>query len=145
MKVFVFLVSIACALCAHVSSSQADERRLVPMPSMMQDHMLGNMRDHLLAIEEILQNLAAENYEEAAKISENRLGMSSLKSHGASHLAKVMPEEMAAIGTGMHRAASKFSLTVQDAEISGDHASIYNALQEILSQCTACHAAYKIK
>ena len=86
-----------------------DERELVQMPEMMQEHMLSNMRDHLAALNEILGKLAAGELDGAAAIAEFRLGMSSLEIHGASHMAKVMPEGMRSVGTRMHRAASRFA------------------------------------
>lgn len=66
---------------------------------MMQQHMLGNMRDHLLALTEIQEALAAGAFDRAADIAETRIGMSSLDSHGASHMAPHMPQGMRDIGT----------------------------------------------
>ena len=73
-----------------------DGRQTVQLPDMMREHMLSNMRDHLLALEEITRSLANQQYDEAAEIAENRLGMSSMSLHGASHLGKFMPKEMGA-------------------------------------------------
>ena len=70
----------------------ADPRQHVELPPMMQEHMLGNMRDHLLAISEIQAALAAGKFDQAANIAEHRIGMSSLQVHGASHMAPFMPK-----------------------------------------------------
>ena len=123
------------------STTQAteDTRIFVEMPKMMQQHQLANMRDHLKAINEILLNMANDDLDKAADIAESRLGMSSLAKHGASHMAKVIPKEMGAIGTSMHKAASRFALKAQE----GDALPAYKALQEITAACVACHAAYK--
>ena len=121
-----------------------DTRQTVKMPDMMQAHMLSNMRDHLLALEEITRNLAEGQYDKASEIAENRLGMSSLKLHGASHMGKFMPEEMSRIGTNMHRAASRFAMTAKDAELEGGLNKAFSALSEVMQQCVACHSAYKI-
>ena len=125
-----------------------DARQLVKLPPMMQEHMLANMRDHLVALNEILGELADGNVDEAAKIAEARLGMSSLSLHGADHLGKFMPAEMGAIGTQMHRAASRFVIVAQDAEMNpGKDAQhkVYRALQEITDNCNACHQGYRIR
>lgn len=125
-----------------------DARALVEMPAMMQQHMLANMRDHLVAIEEILDALANGNANAAAEISETRLGMSSLSLHGAEHMAQVMPKEMAAIGTQMHRAASRFAIIAQDADVTAGveaQRSVYQALQAITQNCNACHQNYRIR
>ena len=118
-----------------------DARILVEMPQMMQEHMLSNMRDHLVAVNEILLYLGQGELEKAAEISEYRLGMSSLESHGASHMAKFMPEGMRQAGTSMHKAASRFSLKAQE----GDVLAAYKALSEITSACVACHSGYRVK
>ena len=125
-----------------------DSRQLVELPPMMQEHMLANMRDHLVALNEILGELADGNVDAAAKIAEARLGMSSLGLHGAEHLGKFMPAEMGAIGTQMHRAASRFVIVAQDAEMNpGKDAQhkVYRALQGITENCNACHQGYRIR
>lgn len=121
-----------------------DGRQFVQLPDMMRDHMLSNMRDHLLALEEITRNLANQQYDQAAEIAEKRLGMSSLQLHGASHMGKFMPKEMGAIGTSMHRAASRFALASKDAELDGGLNKAFSALSEVMQQCVACHSSYKV-
>jgi cytochrome c556 len=74
--------------------------------------------------------------------------MSSLSLHGAAHLSKFMPEAMREIGTQMHRAASRFVIVAQDAELNpGREAqrNVYRALQEITQNCNACHRSYRIR
>ncbi len=119
--------------------SAEDKRELVKMPQMMQEHQLANMRDHLMAINEILMNMGNNELDKAAKIAETRLGMSSLSSHGASHMANMMPKGMQEIGTNMHKAASRFALRAEE----GDRLVAYKALQEITAACVACHAGYR--
>ncbi|MCW8963446.1 MAG: hypothetical protein OQL16_06570 [Gammaproteobacteria bacterium] len=118
-----------------------DARQLVKLPEMMQQHMMANMRDHLAAINEILAHMAKDELDKAADVAENRLGMSSLKSHGAGHMSRFMPEGMRQAGTGMHRAASRFSLKAQEGELL----PAYRALSDITSACVACHSGYRIK
>ncbi len=139
------LASVALVASAAV---HADERELVELPPMMQEHMLANMRDHLRALDEILGHLADGDVDAAGTVAENRLGMSSLDAHGASHIAQFMPEGMRAAGTEMHRAASRFVIAAQDAELApGKDAQheIYRALQAVTSSCNACHQAYRIR
>jgi mono/diheme cytochrome c family protein len=80
-------------------------------------------------------------FEEAAEIAEYRLGMSSLESHGARHMAGFMPEGMRQAGTAMHEAASRFALKAQEEEAL----PAYNALSEVTSACVACHTEYRIR
>ncbi len=122
----------------------ADGRQLVKMPAPMQEHMLANMSDHLAAMGEIQAALAAGKFERAADIAENRIGMSSLETHGASHMAPYMPKSMQDIGTAMHRSASRFARTAQEATVTRDLPKALGALADLTQQCTACHASYRI-
>lgn len=138
------LVAAAIAVATISTSFAADDsRELVKMPAPMVQHMLSNMRDHLLAITEIQQSLGKGDYQRAAEIAEKRIGMSSLGSHGASHMAPFMPKPMQDIGTQMHKAASQFALVAQESSVDGNTQRAVGALSEITKQCVACHASYR--
>jgi len=136
---------IFCLLISSTTSANEDSnentRQYVKLPEMMQHHMMSNMRDHLATINIILKDLSSDKLDEAADIAESRLGMTSLKLHHASHMAKFMPEGMQQAGTNMHRAASRFALKAQE----GDLLPAYKALSDITSACVACHSAYRIR
>ena len=126
----------------------AQERELVSMPAMMQEHLLRNMREHLEVISTILDLLSQRQFDQASEIAEKRLGMSSLGHHGAAHMAKLMPEPMQEIGSQMHRAASRFALAAEDASVTEsaeDLLNLYQALSVITHNCNACHRAYRIR
>jgi hypothetical protein len=127
------------------SIADGDNRVAVDMPAMMQDHMRANMRDHLRAINEIQSLLAAGKYDAAADVAENRIGMSSLETHGASHMAGFMPQGMQDTGTAMHHAASRFAVEAQEAVVTRDLPRALAALSQITTQCVACHAGYRLK
>ena len=124
-----------------VSVADNDTRQLVQLPEMMQQHMMSNMRDHLTAINEILVHMGDGEFDKAAEIAEQRLGMSAMESHGASHMARFMPEGMRQAGTGMHRAASRFALKAEE----GEPLPAYKMLADITSACVTCHSGYRIK
>jgi hypothetical protein len=130
---------------ATISTSFAanDSRELVNLPAPMVQHMLSNMRDHLLAITEIQQSLGEGDFQRAGEIAEKRIGMSSLESHGAAHMAPFMPKPMQDIGTQMHKAASRFALVAQESSADGNALRAVGALSEITKQCVACHSAYR--
>ena len=77
-------------------------------------------------------------------MAENSLGMSSIESHGASHIAQYMPEGMRASGTAMHHAASRFSIAAQYAAVDGGLNAAFTALSEVMAQCVACRTAYRV-
>ncbi|NOR20343.1 MAG: hypothetical protein GQ538_09685 [Xanthomonadales bacterium] len=136
-----FIAPILLLFASNLSIAEEDSRQLVELPEMMQQHMMSNMRDHLAAINEILINMTNDQLDKAADVAEARLGMSSLKSHGASQMAGFMPEGMRQIGTSMHRAASRFALKAEE----GDVLPAYAAFSEVTTACVACHSAYRIR
>ena len=111
----------------------------------MRVHTISNMRDHLLALQEINMALSRSEFDGAAKIAEQRLGMSSLEKHGAAHLAPFMPQAMQDVGTQMHRAASRFAIEAQSASASNDVRPALAALSGVMQQCVACHATFRLQ
>ncbi len=71
--------------------------------------------------------------------------MTSLKTHGATELSPHMPAAMQAIGTEMHREASRFAVEATNASASGDVRTPLSALAKVMAQCVACHGAYRVK
>lgn len=130
------LIIALLVLGFSISAAAKDEREQVQLPEMM--------RDHLLALEIITRNLAAGEYDAAAETAESRLGMTSMTSHGAAHMAPFMPEPMRTLGTAMHRAASRFAIKAKDAAVEGGLAEAFGALSEVMQQCVACHSGYRV-
>lgn len=135
-----FLI-ISLLSVSTLSLATDEKRQFVKLPNMMQKHMMSNMRDHLVAINEILIHLGNNALDKAADVAELRLGMSSLGTHNASHMASFMPEKMRKAGTAMHKNASRFALKAQE----GDVLSAYKSLSQVTSSCVACHSAYRIR
>jgi hypothetical protein len=127
------------------ATGQGDGRQLVSFPEPMRVHTIASMRDHLLALQEIDLALSKSDYDQASRVAEQRLGMSSLELHGAAHIAPYMPQGMQDIGTAMHRAASRFAVEAQDASVGNDVRPALGALGAVMQQCVACHAAYRLR
>jgi len=135
------LILASLLLFTPYGSAAEDPRQLVQLPEMMQEHMLSNMRDHLQTLNQILIDMGAGKLDQASELAEARLGMSSLKLHGAEHMAKFMPKGMQQAGTEMHHAASRFARKAQEGELL----PAYRALSAVTTACIACHAAYRIR
>ena len=114
-------------------------------PPELVAHTLANMRDHLLALQEINDALSRNETDKAAAISEERLGMTSLRLHGSHEVAKYMPQGMQDAGSEMHRAASRFAIEAQNSGVTGDLKPALAALSNVMSQCVGCHAGYRLK
>lgn len=158
MRLPLTIATVALLLAGSVTAQQhghhghtdhgapaADTREFVAFPPELVDHTMANMRDHLLALKEINEALASGEPDKAAKIAEQRLGMSSLPLHGADEVAKYMPKGMQDAGTAMHRAASRFAIAAQDAAVTGELKPTLGALAEMMSACVGCHAGYRLK
>jgi hypothetical protein len=125
--------------------SAPDARQLVKFPPVLAEQTLANMRDHLQTLQEIQLHLGMGHTDVAAKIAEARLGMSSLELHGAAEVSKFMPRGMQDAGTAMHRSASRFAITAEEAGVTGDLKPVFAGLAEITAQCVGCHASYRLK
>ena len=134
-------LTLALLLTIAPNINAEEKRQLVEFPAMMQQHMMVNMRDHLTTLNQILIHMSNDELDKAGDLAESNLGMSSLDKHGASHMAKMMPEGMRQIGTSMHKSASRFALKAQEGEL----APAYQALTEITTACVNCHANYRIR
>lgn len=147
-KILMAIAVSAFTMASAMVGAAGDQRQMVELPPMMQDHMLGNMRDHLLAFNEVLSLLAAGDTDAAGQLAEKRIGLSSLQLHGASHMAPYMPELMRSIGTDLHKAASRFAVVAQNAGVEHSYEAqqkVFGALAEITARCNACHTAFRIR
>ena len=142
-------MTVAILLATLTGAPAADDvREQVKLPAMMREHMLGNMRDHLLTLNQILGDVSDAKFDAAAKIAEARLGMSSLTFHDAEHMAPFMPKPMQEMGASMHRAASRLVIVLQDAAVTPDADSlrkVAGALHAVTTACASCHAAYRLQ
>jgi hypothetical protein len=141
-------MSVILLLVAPCRGEAQDARELVRLQGPMQEHMLANMRDHLATLNEIVGDVANDKLEDAARVTEQRLGMSSLSLHGAAHLAPFLPQPMQDIGTSMHHAASRLVIVLQDASVTPTADAFRNinkALHEVTTACEACHAHYRLR
>lgn len=127
------------------TAGMTDSRTVVHFPEDLRTHTLANMRDHLRALQEIQAALAKADYEQAAAVAEQRLGMTSLTLHGAHEVGPYMPEPMRAIGQAMHQAASRFAVEAGNVGATGELGPALAALSRVTEQCVACHSAYRVQ
>jgi len=144
----VFSLGLGVAMADGVERTEpqlptTDNRQLVEMPDEVQQLMREHMRDHLLALSEILGYLADSDFSSAADVAEQRLGESSIGRHRAAGMGpgRYMPLPMRQIGRGMHEAATKFAGIAN----TGNREESYAALQEVVALCAACHTSYRIR
>ena len=126
-------------------ATATETRILVELPPELARHTLANMRDHVLALQAVSEALSRGQTDRAARVAEERLGMSSLGLHGAHEVARYMPQGMQDAGTAMHRAASRLAIAAQTAGATGDLKPAFGALADVLAACAGCHAGYRLQ
>ena len=122
-----------------------DTRQAVHFPRALREHTLASMRGHLLTLQEIQAALAAQDYDQAASLAEQHLGLSSMAADDAGEVAKYMPMGMRQAGMAMHRSASRLAIAAGNAGATGDVKPVLEALSVVTANCVACHAAYRLK
>lgn len=147
-KTFLVTACAAAILFGAAAGWAADDRVLVAMPKPMQEHMLASMRDHLQVLNDILADVAAERYDDAAQVAEERLGMSSFGLHEAGHMAAYMPTGMQEAGGALHHAASRFAIAAKDMDVDRSYEGVKKltaAIGDMTAACTLCHSGYRIR
>lgn len=125
------------ACSAQTALDKLDGRAPLPLLPMMASHQKQNMRDHLLAVQEVVAGLAADDFaliEQAAA----RLGYSEQMGRMCSHMGAGAP--------GFSERALSFHHTadgIGGAARARDRAGVTKALGATLRACTDCHALYK--
>jgi hypothetical protein len=125
-----------------------DSRVLVSLPAPMQAHMLADMRDHLATLNTVFGDIGDGRFDDASKLLEDRLGMTSLPLHQAAEMAPYFPQGMQDAGTAMHHAASRLAIALQNAAVAHTFESMREvnaALHAVTSSCVACHSGYRVR
>jgi len=114
-----------------------DTRAPVPLLPMMANHQKQNMRDHLVAVQEIVAALATDDFA-AVERAAGRIGFSEQMGQTCTHMGAGAPgfTEMA---LNFHRTADGISAGARDR----DRARVMTELGATLQTCTSCHAAWK--
>jgi len=136
------LTSEGCSACgetcdAHDALDGMDTRTPVPLLPMMADHQKRNMRDHLLAVQEIVVALAADDFATIERAA-GRIGFSEQMGQMCAHMGAGAPG-FTDKALEFHRIAD----TVAVAAKAGDRTRVLTALGATLQACTACHATFR--
>jgi len=114
-----------------------DVRTPVPMVPMVASHQKENMRDHLLAVQEIVLALASEDYAAIERAAE-RIGFSEETGQMCTHMGAAAP--------GFTEQALAFHHTADGIAIAArerDRVRVLGQLGETLEACTSCHSTWK--
>jgi hypothetical protein len=119
------------------SLDRLDARKGVPLLPMMANHQKQNMRDHLVAVQQIVTGLAGDDFE-AIEQAASRIGSSEQMGQMCTHMGSGAPgfTEQA---LHFHRTAD----TIMSAARQRNRGAVLTALGGTLQTCTSCHAAWK--
>jgi hypothetical protein len=118
----------------------ADGRQGLLLEAAERDLVLTEMRAFLTSVQRITQGIVKQDFTEVAN-SAKAAGSPAQHSVPGTLIAK-LPLSFKQLGFDTH---SRFDQLALDAEQLGDPAHTLNQLSELLQNCVACHAAYRIE
>lgn len=132
------------ALLALVLSNSVfadeDSRRVVNLSETNRHLVLTEMRALLSGTQSILQALANNDMKAVAQAAKP-LGMG-MAHNAENHLHDALPKEFMMLGKTVHVA---FDEIARDAQEIGETKHTLKQLNQMMGQCTACHATYQIR
>ena len=149
MKLTAMACFIAISGTLSVKAEETkDSRILVELPSDIKEKMVVIMRDHIRALDDIIDAVQTGEYDKAESIVESRLGWSSPLGLEDQKVIKHWPEPMQKMADQLYRAASNYVIVSRNAaaeESKGSYQKVNAALGEVSSACRACHDAYRLR
>jgi hypothetical protein len=125
------------ATTAAETLDKMDARSPIPLLPMMANHQKQNMREHLLAVQEIVTALATDDYPAIEK-SAGHIGFSEQMGQMCTHMGAGAPgfTEQA---LAFHHTADRITAAAK----ARDRGRVLTEFAATLKACTACHAAWK--
>lgn len=113
-----------------------DHRISLNLSPQKAQHQLMNMRNHLIAIQSIVNYLSKDNYEKASEIASSQLGLTEEMEMMCSSFGN---EEFEKLGLAFHNSADKMSEVFK----KKDKNESLEALSTTMNACVTCHTAFK--
>jgi hypothetical protein len=104
---------------------------------MKANHQKQNMRDHLVAVQEIVAAVAADDFPGVEKAA-GRIGFSEQMGQMCSHMGAGAPG-FTEQSLGFHHTADRIVAAARER----DRAKVLTELSATLQMCTVCHAKWK--
>jgi len=117
-----------------------DKRIAIQLTAPERNLVLAEMRTFLSTIQQISSGLTSEDFELIAK--QSRISGLSAQQEVPGSLMGKLPIEFKKLGFDTHK---KFDALALDAEQLEDKEHSLNQMSKLMTNCIACHAAYKIE
>ncbi len=118
----------------------SDGRLALQLEAAERDLVLSEMRAFLISVQKITDGVLQKDFEKIAK-SAREVGAAAQGAVPGTLVAK-LPLEFKKLGFDTH---SRFDQLALDAEQLGDEEQTLKQLSELMRNCVACHAAYRIE
>jgi hypothetical protein len=127
-------------IVAGSTAPSTDGRTAIIMSDAERDLVLSEMRAFLVSVQQVTRGVA-EN--DMGRVSEyaRKVGRAAQADVPASLMAK-LPLGFKTMGLDTHQAFDQLAL---DAESLGDSGQVLSSLNELMNNCVACHATYRIE
>lgn len=133
------------AACIALPALAEDTRQFAELKPQALETLRQEMLDNLLALNQIITLLAANQVKEAGEVAEKELGRSAMGKNAAKPFearpGPQMPRPMHDLGINGHLAATDFAR----AAASGDRDKALAELPSLVGSCVACHASYRTR
>lgn len=114
-----------------------DQRKAVPLLPMMANHQKQSMREHLVAVQQIVNALANEDFAAVEQAAE-KIGFSEQMGRMCTHMGSGAPG-FAEQALGFHQTADHIAVAARE----HDSKRVLRELSTTLQTCTSCHAEWK--
>jgi hypothetical protein len=114
-----------------------DRRSPVPLLPAMASHQKQNMRDHLVAVQEVITALSIADYA-GVEAAAGRIGFSQMMGQMCTHMGIGAPG-FAEQAIEFHHTADRIGVAAREHDVGG----VLVALGATLQACTSCHAVWK--
>jgi hypothetical protein len=132
---------VACAglaFAAFAQSGTAPQRAVVPLAPEEREHVLGEMRDFLVALQGVTDGLARDDFG-AVAVAARKVGAGSEAGRMPPAIAKKLPPEFRQLAKATH---DGFDTLAVDASRRDARHSLAQA-SALMQRCNACHAAFR--
>ena len=119
-----------------IHSAPPDNRISLELVPAMQRAQLANMRSHLEAVQLIVGLMAANEFEQASRIANSKLGMTDEMRQMCNSFAN---EDFKNLGLAFHESGNALGDALQTKDVD----SSLQALGNTMGFCVQCHAAFR--
>lgn len=120
-------------------SKAGPQRVVVPLTPEEREHVLGEMRDFLAALQGVTDGLARDDFGAAAAAA-RRVGAGSESGRMPPAIARKLPPEFRQLAKATH---DGFDVLAADAAARRDARHTLAQTSALMQRCNACHAAFR--